>query len=174
MPESLGPGHAAMLTPMQPSAYWGNEKIWDSRVNNHNSMIDQKGRVWLAAAIRAADNPSFCAKGSDHHSAKLFPIEKNVRQISVLDPKTMNYSYVDTCFGTHHPQFGYDANNTVWASGGTQGVFRETAGNRICTGLRGGGARIRTREMGTDRRPAIDEVARNSRCASRNLRFTSP
>jgi hypothetical protein len=118
MPESLGPGHAAMKTPMEASAYWGKEKIWDSRVNNHNSMFDQLGRVWLAAAIRGPENPDFCAKGSDHPSAKLFPIEKNVRQIGVLDPKTMKYTFVDTCFGTHHLQFGYDANNTVWASGG--------------------------------------------------------
>src|SRR3954471_12552641 len=40
MPLSLGPGHAAALTPMQPSAYWGAEAIWDTRVNNHNSMLD--------------------------------------------------------------------------------------------------------------------------------------
>src|SRR5215468_2119666 len=38
MPLSLGPGHAAGLTPMQPSAYWASEQIWDTRVNNHNSM----------------------------------------------------------------------------------------------------------------------------------------
>ena len=35
----------------------------------------------------------------------------------MLDPKTMKYSFVDTCFGTHHPQFGYDANDTLWLSG---------------------------------------------------------
>jgi hypothetical protein len=35
----------------------------------------------------------------------------------VLDPKTMKYDFVDTCFGTHHPQFGYDADNTLWLSG---------------------------------------------------------
>ena len=32
-------------------------------------------------------------------------------------PKTMRYTFVDTCFGTHHPQFGYDANDTLWLSG---------------------------------------------------------
>ena len=31
--------------------------------------------------------------------------------------KTMKYSFIDTCFGTHHPQFGYDADNTLWFSG---------------------------------------------------------
>jgi hypothetical protein len=37
--------------------------------------------------------------------------------VSMLDPKTMKYSFVDTCFGTHHPQFGYDADDTLWLSG---------------------------------------------------------
>ena len=35
----------------------------------------------------------------------------------MLDPKTMKYTFIDTCFGTHHPQFGYDENNTLWFSG---------------------------------------------------------
>jgi hypothetical protein len=35
----------------------------------------------------------------------------------MLDLKTMKYTFVDTCFGTHHPQFGYDANDTLWLSG---------------------------------------------------------
>jgi streptogramin lyase len=117
MPESLGPGHAAIAKPLMPSAYWGEEKLWDSKVNNHNSMYDDKGRVWLAAAIRGPDNPAFCKKGSDHPSAKVFPIEKNVRQVAILDPKTMKYTFVDTCFGSHHLQFAYDADNTLWTSG---------------------------------------------------------
>ena len=29
----------------------------------------------------------------------------------------MKYTFVDTCFGTHHLQFGYDANDTLWMSG---------------------------------------------------------
>ena len=102
---------------MAPSPYWGDEKLWDSKVNNHNSMFDRKGRLWLAAAVRGPNNPHFCKKGSDHPSAKVFPIEKNVRQLAVLEPKTMEYTFVDTCFGSHHLQFGYDANETVWTSG---------------------------------------------------------
>ncbi|OGA17723.1 MAG: hypothetical protein A3H32_10635 [Betaproteobacteria bacterium RIFCSPLOWO2_02_FULL_63_19] len=117
MPESLGPGHAAAVKPMTPSAYWGEEKIWDSRANNHNSMFDQKGRLWLAATVRGMANPAFCKKGSDHPSAKVFPLERSARQAAVLDPKTMKYTFVDTCFGTHHLQFGYDANDTLWFSG---------------------------------------------------------
>ena len=39
-------------------------------------MIDEKGRVWLAAAVRGVKNPAFCKKGSDLPSAKLFPLEQ--------------------------------------------------------------------------------------------------
>jgi hypothetical protein len=123
MPYSLGPGHAAALKPLAPSAYWGNEQIWDTHINNHNDMIDQDGRVWLAAAVRGAKNPDFCQKGSDHPSAKLFPLEESHRQIAMLDPKTMKYTFIDTCFQTHHLQFAFDANNTLWtSSGGGTGV----------------------------------------------------
>ena len=117
MPESLGPGHAASVKPLQPSAYWGDEKLWDTRANNHNAMFDDKGRVWIAATVRGMDNPAFCTKGSDHPSAKAFPLDKSARQVAMLDPKTMKYTFVDTCFGTHHLQFGYDADNTLWLSG---------------------------------------------------------
>ena len=117
MPESLGPGHAATVKPMQASPYWGDEKLWDTRANNHNAMFDKQGRVWMAASVRGRENPGFCRKGSDHPSAKVFPLEQSSRQVAVLDPKTMKYSFVDTCFGTHHPQFGYDADNTLWLSG---------------------------------------------------------
>ena len=117
MPEALGPGHAASIKPLQPSAYWGDEKLWDTRANNHNSMFDKKGRVWMAATVRGMDNPAFCKKGSDHPSAKIFPLDRSPRQVAMLDPKTMKYTFIDTCFGTHHPQFGYDANDTLWLSG---------------------------------------------------------
>jgi streptogramin lyase len=117
MPESLGPGHAGAIKPLEPSAYWGNKKLWDTRANMHNAMFDEKGRVWMAATVRGQDNPAWCKKGSSNEYAKVFPIEKSTRQVAVLDPKTMKYSFVDTCFGTHHPQFGFDKDNTLWLSG---------------------------------------------------------
>ena len=63
------------------------------------------------------DNPAWCKKGSDNEYAKVFPLDKSPRQAAVLDPKTKKYKFIDTCFGTHHPQFGYDADNTLWISG---------------------------------------------------------
>jgi hypothetical protein len=118
-PESFGPPFhgSAAAKPTQPSAYWGDEKIWSQRANNHNGMFDKQGRVWFAAAVRGIENPAFCKKGSDHPSAKVFPLDRSGRQVSMLDPKTMKYSFIDTCFGTHHPQFSYDADDTLWLSG---------------------------------------------------------
>jgi hypothetical protein len=81
-------------------------------------MFDSDGRLWLAASVRGRSNPAFCNVGSDHPSAKLAPLKTSSRQLAVYDPKTKTYDFVDTCFGTHHLQFGYDANDTLWTSGG--------------------------------------------------------
>jgi hypothetical protein len=118
MPLNLGPGHAAGLDALQPSPYWGTDRIWDTRANNHNSMFGRDGRLWLAASVRAADNPAWCKAGSGHPSAKAFPMERAVRHLAVLNPKTMKYDFIETCYSTHHPQFGYDADDTLWTSGG--------------------------------------------------------
>jgi hypothetical protein len=109
--------------PTQPSAYWGNEAIWDSKANAHNPMLDAEGRVWYTAVVRAPDNaPDYCKAESDHPSAKLFPLARSGRQLSVYDPKTEKYTFVDTCYSTHHLQFAEDANDTLWTSGGGQVV----------------------------------------------------
>ena len=101
-----------------PSPYWGDERIWDSKANVHNPMLDQEGRVWMTARIRGPDNPDFCKQGSEHPSAMLYPKDRAGRQLSVLDPSTGDYVFVDTCFSTHHLQFAYDDDNTLWTSGG--------------------------------------------------------
>ena len=117
-PEALGPGHAASKAPLQPSHYWGDEKIWDSKANNHNSMLDRQGRVWLSATGMGPGNPDFCKKGSNHPSAKAFPLDVARRRVTMFDPRTQKYTSIATCFQTHHLQFGYDSNDTLWTSGG--------------------------------------------------------
>jgi hypothetical protein len=104
------------------SPYWGDEAIWDSRANAHNPMLDQDGRVWLTASVRGPDNPEFCREGSQHPSAKLFPLERARRHLAVYDPRSGAYQFVDTCFSTHHLQFARDSRNTLWTSGGGQVV----------------------------------------------------
>ena len=107
---------------IQPSAYWGNEPIWTSKNNVHNPMFDEQGRVWITSAVRPSDNPAFCKAGSDHPSAKLYPLNNSGRQLAMYDPKTKAITHISTCFGTHHLMFAMDANNTLWTSGGGQVV----------------------------------------------------
>jgi hypothetical protein len=85
-------------------------------------MFDGSGRVWLTSTVRPPDNPAFCRSGSNHPSAKLFPLERSSRHLAVYDPKSNKLTHVSTCFGTHHLVFAEDANNTLWTSGGGEVV----------------------------------------------------
>ncbi len=109
-------------TGFKPSRYWGTDAIWDSRAVAHNPMLDEKGRLWMTYKIRPNPNPAFCKEGSSLPSAKLYPVANSGRQLAVYDPKTEKFTFVDTCFGTHHLYFAEDANQTVWTSGGGQVV----------------------------------------------------
>jgi hypothetical protein len=107
--------------PMAPSPYWGAEPIWDSQSSTHNQMMDEKGRVWMAARVRPPANPDFCKQGSDHPSAKVFPLASSSRHLSMYDPESGKFTLISTCFPTHHVIFAEDANNTLWVSSGVQG-----------------------------------------------------
>ena len=114
---------------LQPSPVWGAERIWQSKTNSHNPIMDHKGRVWYTAIVRAPNNnPAFCKAGSDHPSAKLFPMNSSGRQLSIYDPATKKYTFVDTCFSTQHLRFAEDANNTLWTSNDRAAAIGETIG----------------------------------------------
>jgi streptogramin lyase len=114
---------SANTLPMAPSPYWGDKPIWDSQANLHNPMMDGKGRVWFTASIRPAANPDYCKKGSDHPSARVFPIESSNRQASMYDPATGKITLISTCFTTHHLNFAEDADNTLWFNYSAMGML---------------------------------------------------
>jgi hypothetical protein len=105
----------------QPSAYWGNEVVWTSKNNVHNPMMDEKGRIWITSVVRPSPNPDYCKAGSNHPSAKVFPLAASGRQLAMYDPKTKKLTHISTCFSTHHLMFAEDANNTLWTSSGGGG-----------------------------------------------------
>jgi len=108
--------------PMQPSPYWGNEVIWDSKNNVHNPMLDENGRLWLTTTVRPPDNPDFCREGSSHPSAQQYPVNRANRHLALYDPQTEQLTQISTCFSTHHLVFAEDANRTLWTSGGGEVV----------------------------------------------------
>ena len=103
---------------MQPSPIWGEDPIWDGHSSIHNPMLDEKGRLWITARFRAADNPAFCKEGSSLDSAKIAPQKESARQLAMFDPKSKKWTNINTCYSTHHLYFGHDANNTLWTSAG--------------------------------------------------------
>jgi hypothetical protein len=107
--------------PMMPSPYWGAAPIWDSQTSNHNPMMDEKGRVWFTARVRPPANPAFCKQGSDHPSARVFPLDSANRHLSMYDPATGKFTLISTCFPTHHLIFAEDADHTLWTSAGGPG-----------------------------------------------------
>jgi hypothetical protein len=106
----------AQTPPAQPSPYWGDEAIWTSQSNAHSFAMDKQARVWIAARIRPNQTAAFCQQGSEHPSAKAFPLTQSGRQMQMYDPKTKQVTTIDTCFGTHHLNF--DGNDILWFTGG--------------------------------------------------------
>jgi hypothetical protein len=105
----------------EPSVFWGEEIILEGPANVHNPMMDQEGRVWLTSRIRnTGDNPDWCREGSANRFAQYFPLTASGRQASVFHPDTEEFTLIDTCFGTHHLQFGEDEENTLYFSGDTR------------------------------------------------------
>jgi hypothetical protein len=100
-----------------PSPYWGDELIWNNTANPHNPMMDARGRVWMTAAVRPAQNPKHCGRGAGNPFGDNYPLEGSSRQAAVYDPATGKMTPVDTCFSTHHLQFAEDRDNTVYFSG---------------------------------------------------------
>ncbi len=90
--------------------HWGAEQPSDP----HNPMPDAHGRIWLTSAIRSAANPPWCREGSTNRYAQYFPIANAFRHASYYDPRTGEFTLIDTCFATHHLQFGYDEDDTLW------------------------------------------------------------
>jgi hypothetical protein len=122
------PSSALANNVVAASPYFGMEQVWDTRVNAHNPMMDQDGRVYYTAQSRSPKNPpAYCGAASGHPSAKVYPLTRiadgfvqNSRQVTAYDPKTKQFTFIDTCFGTHHLNFAEDANNTLWLSNNLQ------------------------------------------------------
>jgi hypothetical protein len=107
---------AANTPPAQGSPYWGDEAIWNSQTSTHSFAMDSQGRVWAASRIRQNQTQPWCQAGSDHPSAKAFPINQSGRQLEMYDPKTKQTNPIDTCYTWGHANL--DKNDVLWSSFG--------------------------------------------------------
>ena len=106
--------------PYGVSAYWGDKPYWEGRTLNHNPMMDERGRTWFTSRISPDPNPDWCKAGSEHPSAKAFPLNGGAnRHLSFFEPRTNSWTLIRTCFPTHHLNFTKD--NVLWTSPGVVG-----------------------------------------------------
>ncbi|HXZ16707.1 MAG TPA: carboxypeptidase-like regulatory domain-containing protein [Roseiarcus sp.] len=114
---------------IEPSPYFGKEAIWNSRFNAHTPTMDAEGRIYFAAQTRSPKSVrAYCGKDSPIRSAQLYPLDSkldgfvgNARQVAIYDPKSAKWSFVDTCFGSHHLNFAADAKDRLFLNIPTQG-----------------------------------------------------
>ena len=105
-------------SPNRPSLFWGDEHLWANPPYNpadpHNPMLDSKGRVWMTSKIRANTDPTWCNDPTANKYADWYPLRQSGRQASFYDPKTKQFTLIDTCYSTHHLQFDNDPDETVY------------------------------------------------------------
>jgi hypothetical protein len=104
------------LQNLEPSIYWGDELIWNNPGNPHNPMMDGKGRVWMTHQIRGPGNPDWCREGSSNPFAQHYPLNRAARHAAYYDPATEEVELIDTCFNTHHLQFGFEDSERLYFS----------------------------------------------------------
>jgi hypothetical protein len=93
----------APKTGTSPSAspYWDQQQIWERYSDPRSAAIDAQGRVWFTGRIREAKNPAYC---SSNAFGKYHPLDTGGRQVMMYDPKTKQFTEVDTCFTADHNQ----------------------------------------------------------------------
>jgi len=101
---------------LEPSIYWGDELIWNNPGNPHNPMMDGEGRVWMTHQIRGPGNPAWCREGSDNPYAQHYPLNRAARHVAYYDPASEHVELIDTCFNTHHLQFGFEDGERLYLS----------------------------------------------------------
>ncbi|MBM87496.1 MAG: hypothetical protein CMQ41_03900 [Gammaproteobacteria bacterium] len=101
-----------------PSVFYDDEPLWQRPADPHNPMFDELGRVWMTTKVRGDILPEWCQEGSDNKFAQYYPTRRSTRQASYYDPATEEFGLIDTCFGTHHLQFGFTDDRMLYFSGG--------------------------------------------------------
>lgn len=107
VPSSAAQLNSTFSAATTPSPYYGRD-IWKRAADPRSVAIDAQGRVWFAGRNREAQQqPAFCGPGSNKFG-QYFPLRQSGRQVVVYDPKTKQFTSVDTCFTADHNQISKD------------------------------------------------------------------
>jgi hypothetical protein len=104
------PSSASAIGIGSASPYYGDEAIWKRSSDPRSVVMDRQGRVWVAARVRTPEQqPAYCKDASLNKFAKYFPMPVgSSRQLSMYDPKTKQFTTLDTCGTADHNHFAED------------------------------------------------------------------
>jgi hypothetical protein len=89
-----------------PSPYWGEEAIWERSSDPRSVAMDAQGRVWFTG--RGRENPEQPAHCATSAFGRYYPLRTSGRQVIVYDPRTQQFTHIDTCFTADHNQIARD------------------------------------------------------------------
>ncbi len=99
---------------LAPSPYWGDQ-TWPGVTMTRSGAMDRHGRVWIASRFRGARQPNFCKSGSANPFAQYFPIDQaSTRQVAMWDPRTEQWTLIDTCYTADHNEFGPGPDHSLY------------------------------------------------------------
>jgi hypothetical protein len=97
-------------------------KTWNPNINDHTSMMDEKGRYWMSTQGAPGQEAAFCTDASLSPYARYFGRSlKGGRTIAVFNPKTGTNETIPVCYSTHHLNFTHKG-STLFYSGDTEVV----------------------------------------------------
>jgi hypothetical protein len=99
-----------------PSVTWGEEIIVRDRSNPNHLTMDERGRVWMTAAVNTTETPAYCREGSTNRFAQAQPLSQSNRHLAMYDPRTQEFSLFHTCIRTHHAQMATDGSNRIFSN----------------------------------------------------------
>ena len=83
-----GPDMPRQLKPMQPSPYWGDEKIWDTKANNHNAHVRPEGPGVVRGGGARPEQPGLLQEGlRPSFGEGCSRWTQSIRQLTMLDPE---------------------------------------------------------------------------------------
>ena len=121
MPLALGPGNAGSIKILRTLGLLGRREHLGQQGEQPQLDVRPERPPLAGGDGSQAGQSRLLQEGLSHPSAVEFPLNSTNRRVTMYDPKTGKYTAYQTCFGSHHLQFGYDENETIWASTGGGG-----------------------------------------------------
>ena len=111
---------------MAPSVCWGEEKLWNAQTIPHSLMLDEKAGSGTRRVSVPPQIPPIARRDPTIPRPRRFRSTPRTGISSCWTRRRNNFTLISTCFPTHHVQFGFDADRTLWTSSG--GIGAEVLG----------------------------------------------